>query len=154
MPILRIASGFRAYGGVVLYCFLAISSGLRSEANLVDLGLNEITDPATKTFRRGRDNTDRSWFTPQVLSEIHSSDITGESLIFTNKGFVGRDFSGGVRNGDLICVLLGCPAPVALCRSGTHYEFIRSVYVDGIMFGEAMDALERGEVELEDFELH
>jgi hypothetical protein len=56
--------------------------------------------------------------------------------------------------GDLICVLLGCPVPVALRQVGTHYEFIRSVYVDGIMFGGAMEAMERGEVELEDFELH
>lgn len=32
-------------------------------------------------------------------------------------------------------------------------QFVRSVYVDGIMFGEAMEALQRGEVEARDFVL-
>jgi hypothetical protein len=75
-------------------------------------------------------------------------------MFITSKGFIGKDFSSTVETGDLICVLLGCPAPVTLRRVESHYEFIRSVYVDGIMFGEAIEALGRREVELEEFELH
>jgi hypothetical protein len=77
-----------------------------------------------------------------------------EVLFTTDNGFLGKDFSQQVKIGDDICVLLGCPVPVALRRVGSHYQFIRSVYVDGIMYGEALEALNRGEVELEDFELH
>jgi hypothetical protein len=33
-----------------------------------------------------------------------------------------------------------------------YYEFIGAVYVDGIMYGEAIEALNRGQVHLEDFE--
>ena len=36
---------------------------------------------------------------------------------------------------------------------GAKYEFVRSVYVDGVMFGEAIGALRRGEVVMEDFVL-
>jgi hypothetical protein len=55
---------------------------------------------------------------------------------------------------DIICSILGCLAPASLRCVGAHYEFIRSVYIDGIMHGEPIEALKRGELGLEDFELH
>jgi hypothetical protein len=75
------------------------------------------------------------------MKRLEKYDPTNESLFITSKGFLGKDFSRVVETGDIICVLLGCPAPVALRQVGSHYEVIRAVYVDGIMCGEAIEAL-------------
>jgi len=127
---------------------------LRSEDGLIALGLNEISNSDTQGLHRQESDKEFILHTPRLL-EVLSNEIGGFGRLFlTSRNFIGNDFSTKLQPGDLICVLLGCHLPVALRRVGTHYEFIRSVYLDGIMFGEAMEALERGEVALEDFELH
>jgi hypothetical protein len=125
---------------------------LLSDDQLIELGLNDSTDPTTNILRRDSPSSHLDLLTPSIIRRGGSQ--TGRIMFITSKGFIGKDFSGTVETGDLICVLLGCPAPVTLRRVESHYEFIRSVYVDGIMFGEAIEALGRGEVELEEFELH
>jgi hypothetical protein len=35
-----------------------------------------------------------------------------------------------------------------------HYELIRDIHLDRIIYGEAMNALAEGRVKLQDFELH
>ena len=47
-----------------------------------------------------------------------------------------------VKQGDKICILLGCSLPVILRPVDDHYIFIGSAYVDGYMTGEAMERLE------------
>lgn len=58
-----------------------------------------------------------------------------------------------VRTGDLICVLLGCLVPMTLRPVDDHFEVIGDAYLDGVMFGEAIEALRKGIVGLRDFEL-
>jgi hypothetical protein len=58
-----------------------------------------------------------------------------------------------VTKGDLICIPLGCCHPVILRKVEDHYINLGEAYVDGYMYGEAMDMLERGELKLEEFEL-
>jgi len=127
---------------------------LLSEDEFVALGLNEITNSTTTTLHDDSLSSHLDLLTPSFMERIDYHNTRNTQLFITGKGFLGKDFSGVVETGDIICVLLGCPAPVALRQVGSHYEFIRSVYVDGIMYGEAIEALKRGEVELEDFELH
>jgi hypothetical protein len=55
--------------------------------------------------------------------------------------------------GDFICVLLGCDVPVILRQVEDHYTFIGESYVRGLMEGQAIEALERGEVHLQDFKI-
>jgi len=55
--------------------------------------------------------------------------------------------------GDLICIPLGCCHPVILRKVEEHYVNLGEAYVDGYMYGEAMEMLERGELKLEEFEL-
>jgi len=78
-----------------------------------------------------------------------------ERLFVMGRGGVGKDYAGEVRVGDRVCVLMGCPVPVVLReREGEGwFEVVRTVYVEGLMYGEAMGALERGKVEARDFEL-
>jgi hypothetical protein len=127
---------------------------LRSEDEFIALGLNEISNPDTQGLHRQESDEEFILYTPRLLEVLGNNIHECDRLFLTSRNFIGKDFSYELQPGDLICVLLGCPVPVALRRVGTHYEFIRSVYLDGIMLGEAMEALERGEVELEDFELH
>ncbi|KAL5324629.1 hypothetical protein ACEPPN_009175 [Leptodophora sp. 'Broadleaf-Isolate-01'] len=59
-----------------------------------------------------------------------------------------------VKEGDIICVPLGCPRPMIFRKVEDHYIVIGEAYVDGYMRGKAMDMLDQGELELETFELH
>lgn len=54
----------------------------------------------------------------------------------------------------MVCVLLGCTVPMVLRPVADQDEVIGDIYFDGIMFGEALEALEMGAVDLQDFELH
>ena len=54
---------------------------------------------------------------------------------------------------DLICVLFGCDVPVVLRREADHFTFIGECYVRGLMYGEAIGALERGDVISKQFEI-
>ncbi|PMD34620.1 hypothetical protein L207DRAFT_533934 [Hyaloscypha variabilis F] len=127
-------------------------SDFLSRYDMLGLYFSQIIEPSTNALRDGGSASYLDLFTPQFKNTMASRNR--EVLFTTDNGFLGKDFSQQVKIGDDICVLLGCPVPVALRRVGSHYQFIRSVYVDGIMYGEALEALNRGEVELEDFELH
>jgi len=61
---------------------------------------------------------------------------------------------GETRVGDMLCVLLGGKLPVVLrpVQDG-QVAFVGECYVHGIMWGEAMDALEEGFYQVRDFEL-
>jgi hypothetical protein len=56
-----------------------------------------------------------------------------------------------VVEGDLICIPLGCCHPVILRKVEDHYINLGEAYVDGYMYGEAMEMLETGELKLEEF---
>jgi hypothetical protein len=43
--------------------------------------------------------------------------------------------------------------PIILGRVEDHYINLGETFVDGYMYGEAMDLLERGELKLEEFKL-
>lgn len=49
--------------------------------------------------------------------------------------------------GDTLVVIFFCPTPYLLRSSGDHWQFVGETYVHGLMYGEALDILERGEVQ-------
>jgi hypothetical protein len=53
-----------------------------------------------------------------------------------------------VKQGDKVCILLGCSLPVILRPIDNHYIFIGCAYVDGYMTGEAMENLEIHELKI------
>ena len=55
--------------------------------------------------------------------------------------------------GDIVCVLEGHKAPVLLRRQGSHYTFVGDCDVVGIMNGEVLEAVERGEAEITEIEI-
>lgn len=55
--------------------------------------------------------------------------------------------------GDLVCVLEGHKSPVLLRKRRSHYMFIGDCDVVGIMNGEALEAVKRGEAEIVEIEI-
>ncbi|KIM94108.1 hypothetical protein OIDMADRAFT_60943 [Oidiodendron maius Zn] len=58
-----------------------------------------------------------------------------------------------VQTRDLICIILGCPAPIVLRPIDHYYKVVGEAYVPGIMNGSAMEKLRDGAKRLEYFEL-
>ncbi len=56
--------------------------------------------------------------------------------------------------GNLVCVLFGCSVPVILRRVDDHYIFIGECYVHEIMQGQLVEALNRGDVSEQVFDIH
>jgi hypothetical protein len=75
------------------------------------------------------------------LEDYHRS--RGGNLFTTAGGYVGANLCR-ILPGDEIFILFGCRMPVVLRRVEGAYRLIGSVYVCGIMDGEAMDELTSG----------
>lgn len=52
-----------------------------------------------------------------------------------------------VKKGDVVCVLFGGATPYILRRHGSRYLLVGECFAYGMMFGEGIELLERGEVE-------
>ena len=70
----------------------------------------------------------------------------------TERGYIGFG-PLAIEIGDLICVLEGHKAPVILRRQGSHYIFVGDCDVVGIMNGEVLEAVKRGEAEIVEIEI-
>jgi hypothetical protein len=57
------------------------------------------------------------------------------------------------REGDIICLPLGCSHPIVLRSIEDHYIVLGEAYADGWMYGKAIDELEKGKMQLRDFEI-
>lgn len=86
----------------------------------------------------------------------------GRRLFLTGAGEFGLG-PDHLREGDLVCVLLGYHAPVIIRKIAStlpngdteaHYLFISEFYVHSIMKGELVEALDRGELAVQTFELY
>jgi len=55
--------------------------------------------------------------------------------------------------GDIICVPLGCSTPIILREYGQCYLYVGDAYVDGYMYGRAIDEWESGQRKLQSFVL-
>ena len=73
-------------------------------------------------------------------------------IFLASNGKIGKGWDT-VKEGDLICVILGCDVPLVLRPAGDQYELIGDCYMDGIMEGQGMKDIEEGRVEWETFDL-
>ncbi|KAJ9136559.1 hypothetical protein NKR23_g9735 [Pleurostoma richardsiae] len=71
-------------------------------------------------------------------------------LFVTPQGYIGNG-PPGTQKGDLICVLLGGRAPLIIRPVENHFVVVGDCYVHGVMAGEIVAKLDRGEGELQDF---
>ncbi|KAK2767532.1 hypothetical protein FQN54_003689 [Arachnomyces sp. PD_36] len=68
-------------------------------------------------------------------------------------GIIGIAPAGVVRSGDVLCLLLGCSAPLILRPFGNRYLVVCAAYVDTLMDGSAMNYVDDGLFELATFDL-
>jgi hypothetical protein len=73
-------------------------------------------------------------------------------LVTTDKGYLGLVPAAMVA-GDCIAVVPGCSVPLVLRREKEMFRVIGECYVHGIMSGEVMALLERGDAEMKDITL-
>jgi hypothetical protein len=59
----------------------------------------------------------------------------------------------GVKEGDIICVFLGCEVPLVLRKLKDHFVLVGPCFVLGFMDGEAISMMEEGKLHLETFNL-
>ncbi len=78
--------------------------------------------------------------------------IDGRQVVIGNNGYCGL-VPDHAELGDLICVLFGCDVPVVLRQEDDHFIFIGECYIRGLMHGEAIKSLLRGDVESKQFEI-
>jgi hypothetical protein len=90
-----------------------------------------------------------------LLSIYETIGLLSETgkLLCTENGYLGIGPPGTVP-GDLICILAGCIYPVVIRRVYSHYIYIGSYFVLGLMDGEANQAVERGHLYLQEFKIH
>jgi hypothetical protein len=69
-------------------------------------------------------------------------------LITTTKGFLGAA-APETQQDDVVCVLLGCSCPLVLRPHGKSFKIVKPCYLHGIMEGEVMAWLVRGDAQLE-----
>lgn len=80
---------------------------------------------------------------------LRMSRFSKRTVIISAKGYTGLAPPRAL-SGDQICIILGCMLPVILRQFESGYRLIGDTYVHGIMQGEVMGKLEKGNVELED----
>jgi len=133
--------------------------------------LGWISDSKRAKFEDGnslpRGTTCQSTSSRKDVSSSHSVnllEIAGKSHTFiqTTGGYIGSVY-GEPKKGDLLFVIPGSDSPVVLRRAGPpvfttsgkiqKYCFVGPAYVHGIMNGEIMHAVERGEKTMEEIVL-
>lgn len=93
-----------------------------------------------KRFMRGVSLVPTAKKSPHIGTPSETSDGFGRGPI-------------DLRKGDLVCVILGCDVPLIVRRDVETDldEIVGPCYWQGVMYGEALDALERGDSELVEF---
>lgn len=73
-----------------------------------------------------------------------------KSFFLTNSGYMGLG-PESIQNGDLICIVFGCPIPLLLRKTGDFYLLVGEIYVYGMMRGEMIVELEAGKLTEHEF---
>jgi hypothetical protein len=83
----------------------------------------------------------------QMIGEIQTrmlDVLSFRRLSITRKGHLSLA-PAATRRGDTVAILSGCQLPLVLRNHGDHFEFVGCCYVYGIMEGQAMVGLHKGE---------
>ena len=75
------------------------------------------------------------------------------SFFCTPQGYLGAG-PPGLREGDQICVLLGCTTPLVVRRVEDHYVVVGACFVWGLMDGEAIEGLDPDSAKLQVLKFH
>lgn len=110
--------------------------------------------PAGRTFGANEDELDlhRGYRYELYYTSREISSTTNKNFFEMKQGYSGIG-PIGAKDKDLVCVLFGLNCPIVLRRVKEHYVLVGPCYVLGLMDGEAIGFVEKGETELSDFEI-
>ena len=92
-------------------------------------------------------------FYPRVAAQINTY-LQNYGLFHTLGGYLGMG-PGGVREGDVVCVLQNCGFPIILRKEkDSHYVHVGPCFIVGFMDGEAAQLVGKGELNIQEFEIH
>jgi hypothetical protein len=97
-------------------------------------------------------------FSQALKTEAHfglkfDSQTVNRCYFSTSRKFIGLG-PRGAKEGDLVCVLFGSNVPFVLRKHDGKYILIGEAYVHGYMDGEAMDEVEVGTLNLQEFAIN
>lgn len=104
---------------------------------------------------RGADVGIKSSERRQLLQENFASHMMGRCFFLTRTGRMGLG-SGFITVGDVVVVTPGCSTPIVLRPEGRsgEYRFVGDAYVDGYMYGRAVQKLDAGDARMEKYVVH
>jgi hypothetical protein len=118
---------------------------------------NSTPEEAVASDGVGVQQLPSNWFPPKLLDALLKKQVS-DKLFLTTQDQIGRTFGIDLKVDDFICIIFGCNILMAVRRVGSHWELVGGVYVDVIMYREALRGLARGEenslAALNDFNLH
>jgi hypothetical protein len=88
-----------------------------------------------------------------TLSKICVAHFGVTRHFYTSDGYLGFG-SRNIQKGDCVCVLQGCRVPVLLRKVSDHYHFVSTCFVLGLMDGEAIQMVQKGEALIQQFNIH
>ena len=115
-----------------------------------------------KTTHQPPKNSEQPKHSSQDLTENHAKNLKlaavglkGRKLVTIGTGFLGLALETALKalKGDVVVVLFGCNFPVILRPFGNFFKYISECYVQGLMHGEAIIALEQDEYQSIDIAL-
>ena len=87
----------------------------------------------------------------RMLQDHCGSRMRGRCFFVTDEGLMGMG-TGFMDPDDVVCVPLGCSTPVLLRPDGKgQFQYVGDDYVDGYMYGRAIDHLQSGRKEIREF---
>jgi hypothetical protein len=113
----------------------------------LSLGTNNMSDKEKADMEALKKSIMLSWM------RVIFHNIWDRQFFITTPNIMGLA-AKDVTEGGIICIPLGCCHPVVLQKFEDHYINMGEAYIDGFMDGKAMDMLERGELKLEEFQIH
>lgn len=110
-----------------------------------------VLDPALLHYAQQAPEMPRG-VTSQIFEDYFEVPIAKRKFLVASSGLLclGSDHAN---SSDIICVPLGCSTPIILRKKGNEYIFIGDCYVDGYMYGRAIQEWEAGDRELYNFVL-
>lgn len=109
-----------------------------------------VSGPSEENSQPRRDAGDGDWY---PYARRASRICNNRRLFISKKGYLGLG-PKVLQEGDLCCILYGAKTPFILRRRDDHYILLGASYIHGIMRGEAMEMLRKGELQEQTFEIH
>jgi hypothetical protein len=103
-----------------------------------------ISENVATTIRTTAELIEGEW-DHDKWSRWATSAADGRIFARTSKGYYVLG-PAALEEGDIVCVLYGCKMPFCLRPIGSRYILVGECYVHGLMKGEALDMLARGDI--------